>query len=290
MDWISQNPELATALIAAGGALFGGLVAAVAKFVFDFYLAERIKRRWRTIDTKRKYSAQIIRAADDLAGRLSNMSRHLHDGTATKWLRPIDEDSEMPLVPFSRYYFSSTIYLICRLIAWIEVLKHEQIFLDFASTRETRQFNCYLDLLYSTLSHSALTGSDSERSPRNHWIYFHYLGGIGQSLFQKDNNGSEIRCVTFQEFCERYKQNASGDFRNWIREVEALVVSISNDDEDLRWRRLQMLWICLDQFLAFADPKRLRTTRDRSGSDKILSAIRQQVIKQASWHQLEIRP
>jgi biopolymer transport protein ExbB/TolQ len=77
MDWVRQNPAIAIALIAAFSALFGGLIAAIAKFVFDFYLSERIKRRWKTIDTKRQYSLQIVRAADDLAGRISNMSRHL---------------------------------------------------------------------------------------------------------------------------------------------------------------------------------------------------------------------
>jgi hypothetical protein len=286
MEWISQNPELATALIAAGAALFGGLVASIAKFVFDFYLSERIKRRWRTIDTKRRYSAQIVRAADDLAGRLSNISRHLHDGLATEWLRPVDEDKEMPLVPFKRYYFSSTVYLICRLIAWIEILKHEQIFLDFASTTETRQFNSHLELIYSTLSYSALTGSDNERAPKNHWIYYHYLGGVGQSLFQRDD--SQIRCVTFHEFCERYRTNASGEFRNWVREVERLVVSVSGDDGDLRWRRLQMLWICLDQFLEFSDPKKMRTSRDRTESLKLNAEIRKRVVKQANWYRLRL--
>lgn len=88
MDWIRNNPAVATALIAASSALFGGLIAAVAKFVFDFYLSERIKRRWKTIDIKRQYSSQIVRAVEDLAGRLSNLKRHLNDGKATEWLRP----------------------------------------------------------------------------------------------------------------------------------------------------------------------------------------------------------
>jgi hypothetical protein len=285
MDWISQNPELATALIAAGGALFGGLIAAIAKFLFDFYLSERIKRRWRTIDTKRRYSAQIIRAADDLAGRLGNINRHLRDGTATEWLRPIDEDREMPRVPFMRYYFSSTVYLLCRLIAWIEVLKHEQIFLDFASTKETRRFNAYLELILSILSYSSLTGSDSERALKNHWIYYHYLSGIGQSLFQK--NEDELRCVTFQEFCERFRTNASGEFRGWISEVEGLVVNLSNKD-DARWERLQMLWVCLDQFLDFADPKKMRTSRERTESRKLPAAIRAKVAEQARWYRLSV--
>ena len=286
MEWVRQNLEVATALIAAASALVGGLTAAAAKFVFDFYLSERLKRRWRTIDTKRRYSAQIIRSADELAGRLANLKGHLATGVATEWLRPINEDAEMPRVPFRRYYFSSTVYLFCRLVAWIEVLKREQIFLDFATIKETRKFNAYLELIYSVLSYSALTGTDNERTPKNHWVYYHYLGGIGESLFAEGDDG-ELRSITFHEFCVKYRGNASDDFRSWVREIESLVLSLSRD-EDIRWIRLQMLWICLDEFLAFADPKKLRTTRDRKESKTISSAIRQKVIRQGRWYGLSL--
>lgn len=287
MEWVQNHPAIATAIIAAAGAVVGGLIAAGAKFVFDFYLSERIKRRWRTIDTKRQYSAQIIRAADELAGRLGNLSRHLTDGKATKWLRPIDESAETPNIPFHRYYFSSTVYLIAQLISWIEVLKREQIFLDFATVKETRTFNSYLELFYSILSYSALTGSDSERQPRNYWIYYHYLGGIGQSLFTyKDDDN--LRCVTFHEFCSRFKSEEN-DFRSWMREVEALIAGLSADSDDVRWRRLQMLRLCLDQFLNSADPKMLRTTRNRMEPKDIPADICRQVAEQAKYFGLKIK-
>ncbi len=287
MEWVQNHPAIATAIIAVAGAIAGGLIAAGAKFVFDFYLSERIKRRWRTVDIKRQYSAQIIRAADELASRLDNLSRHLADGMATKWLRPLDEESETPNIAFHRYYFSSSLYLLAQLIAWIEVLKREQIFLDFATVRETRRFNSHLELLYSVLSYSALTGADSERQPKNYWIYYHYLGGVGQSLFigKGDNN---LRCLTFHEFCSKF-DSKDGDFRNWMREVEALIVNLSVDGDDVRWRRLQMLRLCLDQFLNFADPKMLRTTRNRMQPKDIPEDICQQVAKQARYFGLKIK-
>lgn len=287
MEWVKNHPAIATAFIAAASAIVGGLVAAGAKFVLDFYLSERIKRRWRTIDTKRRYSAQIIRAADELAGRLGNLSRHLNDGKATHWLRPLDDKAETPTIPFHRYYFSSTVYLLAQLISWIEVLKREQIFLDFATVKETRTFNAYLELFYSILSYSALTGSDSERQSKNYWIYYHYLGGIGQSLFaNKDDD--KLRCVTFHEFCSKFK-SGEDDFRSWMREIEALIVSLSVEDNDVRWRRLQMLRLCLDQFLNFADPKMLRTTRNRMEPKDISADICRQVAEQAKYFGLKIK-
>jgi hypothetical protein len=287
LDWVRQNPAIATALIATGGALFGALIAAAAKFVFDFYLSEKIKRRWKTIDTKRQYSLQIIKAADDLAGRISNMSRHLADGAATTWLRPLSNE-EIPNIPFRRYYFSSTLYLFCRLVAWIEILKREQILLDFASFKETRTFNSYLELIYSVISYSALTSVEAERKEKNHWIYYHYLGGIGESLFVKEGSEANLRCLTFHEFCTRYKQGSNSDFRSWISEGERLFVDLSSRQEDFRWQRLQMLWLCLDRFLDFADPKRLRTTRGRLLPSDVTESLRQSLTKQAEWHQISI--
>jgi hypothetical protein len=52
MEWVSANPKIAVALIAAAGAIVGGIIAAAARFLFDFYISERLKRRWQTIETK----------------------------------------------------------------------------------------------------------------------------------------------------------------------------------------------------------------------------------------------
>src|SRR3954469_25883767 len=109
MIWIQQNPVVATALIAAISALVGGLIAAAAKFVFDFYLSERIKRRWKIVDTKRQYSTPLIRAAEDLRGRIANINRNLGSGDAIRWLQAFTDDDKKE-IPFRRYYLSSTVY------------------------------------------------------------------------------------------------------------------------------------------------------------------------------------
>lgn len=77
MAWVSANPQIATALIAALSAIAGAIIAAGVKFLLDFYMSERLKRRWQTVETKRKYSAPIVRAVDDFAGRIDNLNRYL---------------------------------------------------------------------------------------------------------------------------------------------------------------------------------------------------------------------
>jgi hypothetical protein len=276
MDWLKENPGLGAALIAAVSAVIGGIIAAGARFLFDFYLSERLKRRWQTIETKRKYSSPIIHAVDDLAGRIDNLHLFLPKKLATQWLRPL-EDKDTKRIPFDRYYYASSIYSLARMIAWIEILRREQIFLDFSSTKETRQFNAYLSLVYAALTSSGFTSGNQERGPLDHWIYFHYLSGIAEAITKRDEAGA-LRCLTLQEFCREYQQNPDSDFRSWMKEIERMFVDLSTDTGDLRWNRLQILWFCLDCFLDFVDPKKLRTTRIRTRSKKIPAGLKKLAI------------
>jgi hypothetical protein len=50
LEWITTSPGVAVAIIAAAASIVGGLVAAGVKFLLDFLLAERLKRRWQTIE------------------------------------------------------------------------------------------------------------------------------------------------------------------------------------------------------------------------------------------------
>lgn len=281
ISWIQNNVVLATSLIAALSALAGGIIAAAAKFVFDFYLSERIKQRWKIVDTKRRYSAPLIRAAEDLSGRIGSIGRNLSDRAPTRRLRQMS-DEEKKDIPFRRYYFSSTVYLFCRLVAWIEILKREQIFLEFSSTKETRKFNAHLELIYSIISYAGLTGTEPDRSKTNHWIFYHYLGGIGESLFKRDENGS-LRCLTYNEFSLNYRAEENRDFRSWMSEVEGFFTELSSSVDDRRWERLQILGLCLDEFLDFVDPKELRTIRDRSYSGSINVDLLRKLRLQAKW-------
>jgi hypothetical protein len=269
LSWIKENPVVSAAIVAA---IIGGST----KFLLDFFLTERLKKRWLIVEVKRKYSAPIVRAADDLAARIENINRNIKDGEATQWLRPL-ADSEISEIPFRRYFYISTLYLFVQLICWIEILKREQIYLDFTSTDETKTFNAYLDLLYATLSSRSLSDEHSDRNRRDRWIFFHNLSGIGEAMMQKNDSGT-LSCITFRDFCKRYKEDHDSDTRRWLKQVESMLDSLSYDSLDIRWRRIQILWFCLDRFLRLVDPNMLRTTRDRAKSNILDSHLKQLAI------------
>jgi hypothetical protein len=252
------------------------LVAVVAKFFLDFLLAERFKRRWQTIEVKRKYSAPIIRAVDDLAARLETVM--IEQKNIASWLRKID-DSDLSHLPFDRYFHISTLYLLARLICWVEILKKEQTYLEFSSTRETRQFNAYINLIYATLSSPSFTSGRKEPTKSDYWMFFHYLSGVGEMMMRRDERG--FSCISFPEFCREYSSTSETKFRTWMLTAENLFIELTCDEQDLRWRRIQVLWFCLDRFLEFVDPTELRTTRDRDRSKKIPEDLKLKVAKRA---------
>jgi hypothetical protein len=285
VDWVQQNPGVATALIAALAAIAGGIVAAAARFLFDTYLSEQLRRRWQAVETIRRYASPIIHAVDDLAGRIDNLNLFLPKGLASDWLRPLN-DADVSAIPFDRYYYMSTLFAFIRMIAWIEILRREQIFLDFSSTKETRSFNAHVSLIYAALTSPGFTSGNQERHHKDHWIYFHYLSGIAEIVITRNENGT-LRCMTFQEFCIEY-QKGSEIFRSWAQEVERLFVGLEQKSGDLRWQRIQILWYCLDSFLDFIDPKKLRTTRLRTRSRAIDDGLKNIAVKRAIQLGLEL--
>jgi hypothetical protein len=167
------------------------------------------------------------------------------------------------------------------LICWIEILKREQTYLDFTSSKETRTFNGYINLLYATLSSPGFTSGHSDRTKKDHWIFLHYLSGIGEAMTRK-NDGGGLSCVSFSEFSVRYKEGRSSDNKKWFDEIERLFIDLSGDEQDLRWKRIQILWFCLDRFLDLVDPDKVRTTRDRTLSAKIDERLKHAAIKRAA--------
>lgn len=186
-----------------------------------------------------------------------------------RWLaKPCKESDKHH--PTEEYYYTSTLYVFARVICWIEILKREQIYLDFSSTKETRIFNAYLSLIYSVLSSPGFGVVEAQNTPsrNNHWFFFHNLSAIGEVMMEADD-AKRLTCISYLTFCTKYKTESEAGFRLWINEVERFFVELSNDEVDIRQKRLQVLWYCLDRFLEFVDPDQLQTTRDRSNSRQI---------------------
>jgi len=247
---ILKNP----AVIASISALVGSIMGVTIKFLTEVYLPEGLKAKKQILITKRKDSNPILKSADELLSRLENIIIDISNINEKRWLRPPTHE-EITMIPFKRYYYISTIFCFAQLIGWIEILRKEESYLDFTSVKETRVFNQYMKLIYDVLNYPKLNSEHSRPTSRDKWIFAHMLRSIGQIMIQRKNG--DLYCMDFKTFCEAF--NESSEFRDWLSPLCHLIENLSNGSNDLRWRRLQITYVIIREYLNFVDPKHIKS-------------------------------
>ena len=256
------------AVIAFISAVLGAIIGASIKFFTEVYFPRGLEDRRQILITKRKYSNPILKSADELLSRLENIIIDISNIKEKRWLRP-PTDEEITMIPFKRYYYISTIFCFAQLIGWIEILRKEQSYLDFTSVKETRIFNQYIKLIYDVLNYKKLSTEDPRLNIDDSWIFSHRLRSIGQIMIQrKDGN---LYCMDFKTFCEAFKGSKSSEFRDWLSPLSRLIEDLSDDPNDLRWRRLQITYVIIRAYINFVDPKHIKSQLKIKDYDEILA-------------------
>ena len=261
---ILKNP----AVIASISALAGSIMGVTIKFLTEVYLPEGLKAKKQILITKRKYSNPILKSADELLSRLENIIIDISNIKEKRWLRP-PTDEEITMIPFKRYYYISTIFCFAQLIGWIEILRKEESYLDFTSVKETRIFNQYMKLIYDVLNYPKLNSEHSRPTSKDYWIFAHMLRSIGQIMIQRKNG--DLCCMDFKTFCEAFKDFKSSEFRDWLSPLSHLIKNLSDDPNDLRWRRLQITYVIIRAYINFVDPKHVKSYLKIKSYDAIIN-------------------
>ena len=249
---ILKNPTV----IAFISAVLGAIIGASIKFFTEVYFPRGLEDRRQILITKRKYSNTILKSADELLARLENIIKNISIIEKNRWLHPLSK-AEITTIPFTRYYYISTIFCFAQLIGWIEILRKEQSYLDFTSVKETRIFNQYIKLIYDVLNYKKLSTENPRLNIDDSWIFSHRLRSIGQIMIQrKDGN---LYCMDFKTFCEAFNDSKSSEFRDWLSPLSRLMENLSNDPNDLRWRRLQITYVIIREYINFVDPKHIKS-------------------------------
>ena len=249
---ILKNPTV----IAFISAVLGAIIGASIKFFTEVYFPRGLEDRRQILITKRKYSNTILKSADELLARLENIIKNISSIEKNRWLHP-PYKAEITTIPFTRYYYISTIFCFAQLIGWIEILRKEQSYLDFTSVKETRIFNQYIKLIYDILNYKNLSIEHPRLNIDDSWIFSHRLRSIGQIMIQrKDGN---LYCMDFKTFCEAFNDSKSSEFRDWLSPLSHLIENLSNDPNDLRWRRLQITYVIIREYINFVDPKHIKS-------------------------------
>ena len=135
IDWLQQSFQENSVVWLLISSVVGGIVGASMKFVFDVVLPQQLQQKRDAINIKRKYSTPILLSASELRGRLDNMIRYIKAVEKENWLKP------------DGYYFISTLYSVGKFFGWLQILRKTVAYLDFTTSKETRKFESFLNLI-----------------------------------------------------------------------------------------------------------------------------------------------
>lgn len=231
-------------LIAVAAA--GGLIGALAKFVFEQVLASRFQESRSARATVRKYSYPLLRAADTLDRRLENYIMHVKKG----WFDLQDDD----------YYRLGTLYQFGSYFAWCTILEEAAFIGHHRSNQRAREFSRNFYTVFKGLS-GFHCFSEFERVHRDvdvskAGVPRLALTAIGELMVRRTEDG--VTVMGFVDFCREYR--ASSEFKEWFRHVEDLFREMRPSKRDPRWNRILVFATTLRAFIFFLDPQNRQTS------------------------------
>lgn len=249
-DWLQQSFQENSILWLLLSSILGGVIGASARFVFDVILPQQLQQKRQVIAVKRKYRTPILLAAEELRRRLENMIQHIDAIESQGWLSDRDPPG---------YYYPSTLYVVGQFFGWLQILRRTVVYLDFTTTKETRQFEGFLEAIEDAFSSPALLGKASTSSPahsRDKWVVSYFLQAIGAWMIIREDG--EYRTRDYASFYERiHGPEHAESFKRWFAPLGDMFHDLKADDA--RFRRIVATHAILNAFIEHIDPRHLRT-------------------------------
>jgi hypothetical protein len=142
---------------------------------------------------------------------------------------------------------------------WYQILRNTVVYLDFTTTKETRKFEYFLNLIEEGFSDPSLlakmpdTGHPEETTDR--WIYSFWLQAIGEMMVLR--GGDEPRTIDYATFSSRFSEPESEEFKGWFDVLGRLFLDLKPNEK--RFRRIVATHAILTAFINYLDPKHSRT-------------------------------
>ena len=260
VDWFQQSFQENTLLWLLLSSVVGGVVGASVRFLFDVMLPQRLHQRREVLAAKRKYATPLLLAADELRRRLGNMIKYIKQIEAENWL-----PADLP----SRYYFLSTLYVVGQFFGWRQILRRTVVYLDFASVKESRQFEKFLRAVDDSFTSPGLFDRSATGAPdrsADRWVVSFGLQAIGDLMILREEQ--EMRTLEYVTFDQRFNQPDNAEFRKWFVPLERMFAGLRAKD-DPRFQRIVAAYSFLDAFVNFNDPHHLRTKQRPNYLDQL---------------------
>jgi hypothetical protein len=264
-NWLEYSFEEHSIIWFFISAVLGGFFSAIIKLIFEVILPLNITKRREITAIKQKYAVPILLATESLRNRLKNMIELINTIEKEKWLSYQEEPG---------YYYLSTLYLVSQLFGWIEILRCTVVYLDLNTTKDTRKFERYLELIEKGFSDPKLLEDIVEQSsvidnlPENQkppWIYSYELRAIGEQVIFKQTEQSEQKVLGYAFYNKKISEDS--EFKKWLSKLNRLFKDLQNNEE--RFKRIVIIHYILNNFIEYLDPKHIQTEKHEDYLKKI---------------------
>lgn len=223
-------------------AFVGGLIGALAKFVFETVLAHRYAdaRNARAVLLKLRHP--LLRAADVLDKRLENFVRH---AAGKGWY---EKDS---------YYQLSTLYILGAFFSWCLILERLAFSRYHMSNRRAREFNKRFYATFKSLTSQTYFAHGSWNAssrgvlgvPR---IILTEIGEVMAGTPPETWGDKPPDVIGYHSFIQRYKK--ARDFRATFEPLDELFKNVGRMKADDKFCRIKIFATALRFLIGYLDP------------------------------------
>jgi hypothetical protein len=251
VSWLTESFQANTVAWLLISTVFGGILGAAVKFLFEDFLRPWLGVRRETRRVTQRYAAPLVRSAEALERRINILVRNADK----KWFAT-DE-----------YIKLSTLYVFGEHLGWIRIIEREFGFLPFESSRRGRRLNERLNGIFRALtSHAYFRWHPEPDAVSESALPRLILTAIGEAM---TSDSEPPRAVEFTEFVKLYANDAQ--FRRWFLEVERFLAA-ADPASPLRWDRLIAAGGNIRALIWFLDPKSVMVQRRAPANLELLSS------------------
>jgi len=253
ISWLQQTFQENSILWLVLSSIMGGFIGASAKFIFDVVLPNKLQQGREAIAIKRKYTSPILLSAQSLRDRLENIIKNIESIEKQNWL---------PAEGGQNYYYKSTLFVVGQFFGWVQILRRNIVYLDFAVTKETQKFERFLNLIENGFTNPALYEQAKTGLPhqsQDKWVFKYILQSLGALMVTHDEQGH--RAIDYVAFCKLYESSDGDDFRSWFSHLEEIFKGLNAND--VRFKRIIAIHIVINSFVDYLDPKHLHTEKQK---------------------------
>ena len=238
------------------------VVGALVTVVYGPILKARRDRRRQAEDLEARYRDELMSSAFDLQNRLYQIAAQ--DLLSDEYMRgPLGRDA----AESQGYVYTSTLWMVGRYLAWVELLRRDRYFLALGTTSRGRELLAAVERV--SWAFAALWAPPDRLFGRHFRLFRPQQSAIAELMIVERESRGEARsdCLGYATFTSKLEDKNDLVFRRWF---ETLGIDVRASPTELgESRRIKEIQHALLDLVGFLDPGGMASGYPRALMDEL---------------------